>query len=962
MSRLRLTFLVALTCCMLPLSASALGEPQYVVNTPAAGDFALVAGHTAAPLIVSRNDWWGVIHAAGDLRTDIDHVTGVEPTLLRAPAKINAQNAVLIGTIGKSPLIDTLIRQHKLDVTGIAGQWESAVTTIVDNPMPGVRRALVIAGSDKRGTIYAIYDLSEQSGVSPWYWWADVRIPHHDALYVEPGRHIQPVPAVKYRGIFLNDEAPSLTDWVDEKFGGYNSKFYTHVFELLLRLKANYLWPAMWNSAFDVDDPLNPKLANAYGIVMGTSHEEPMMCAEKEWKPSYGPWDYVTNSKRIDQFWRGCIERDKNYDEIVTLGMRGHNDTPILASGTMTQKIALMEKIIAKQREILKQNMNPDLDQIPQMWALYKEVESYYTHGMRVPDDVTLLWSDDNWGDLRRLPTPAERKRSGGAGIYYHFDYVGAPRSYKWVNTYPITKVQEQMNLAYHYGANRIWVVNVGDLQPKAFPVSFFLSMARTPKRWNKDHLDEFTLLWAKQQFGPAHAREIATAIEEYTKYNGRRKPDLITPQTFSLRNFNEAARVDAQWQSLAARVNKLATELPADERASYFELVQYPVDACANVTEMYIAAGHNALYAHQGRASANYYADLTRKLFARDAELSYKYNHQLNGKWNHMMDQTHIGWTSWNQPPLNVMPAVSWVQPATDATLGVSTNYGTAYHPSLGLFDSVAQQTRTLTIFNRGLTPVKFDIATSSPWIRVSQSTGTVSTQDLPVQVSVDWATAPANPATGTITVTQAGAAPIVVSLKTMRIPGITRANAQGFVESNGYVSINAADTTARTADSSEQWELMPDYGETKSAMSIFPVTAASNLDSKAGLQYRMYLYDSGHFTLRVVMAPTLGFVPGRGLRFAVSVDNGPRTVVNTLAHADWAKDVTNSVRRVDVPLTISTPGYHTLKIWAVDPGVVIERIVVFHGNLPYSYLGPPESFHGPSGTVTSNMPAPSR
>lgn len=938
-----------------PLCAFGLGEPKYVSTTPVQGGFALEASGKAVPLVVSDQDWWGVVRAVGDLSQDVGRVTGHDAPVVKngIPAE---PEVVLIGTIGKSPLIDSLVRRHKLDVSGIAGQWEAEVTTIVDHPMRGVRRALVIAGADKRGTIYGIYDLSEQIGVSPWYWWADVRVPHADSLYVEPGRHIQPVPAVKYRGIFFNDEAPALSGWTKEKFGGMNHEFYTKVFELLLRLKANFLWPAMWNNAFAADDPMNPKLADAYGIVMGTSHEEPMMRAEKEWTSGhYGPWNYQTNQKAIDDFWRGGMERDKNYEEVVTLGMRGEGDTPMSA----TDNIELLEKIISDQRQILKETVNPDVTKIPQVWALYKEVQGYYEKGMRVPDDVTLLWSDDNWGDLRRLPTPAERKRSGGAGIYYHFDYVGAPRSYKWLNTNPIPKVQEQMHLAIAYGATRLWVVNVGDGKPIEFPIEFFLDYARTPQRWNEDHLHEFTKLWATREFGPEHADEIATAMEEYTRYNGRRKPALISPATFSLTNYNEAARVDAEWSSLAERVDKLAAELPPDERASYFELIQYPVDACANLTQMYIAAGRNASDARLGDPEANVEAGLVRKMFAKDAALSYEYNHLLDGKWDHMMDQTHIGYTAWNDPPANAMPAVSWIQVPEEGSLGftaddtVFTHRGRRFGLSLGTVDSVTQGTRTLRLFDHGKTPVDYSVKTGAPWITVSSSEGTVGPDEQKVIVGVDWSKMPGDEAQGTVRVSSGEARPMVYSLRAVRLP-VTRENAQGFVESDGYVAIEAADTTARTADGSGKgathWEELPGYGATRSAMTVYPVTAASDLDSKASLEYKMYLYDAGSFELQATLAPTLDFVPGRGLRFAVSVDDGPRTVVDELKHntqQDWAQAVSDGVRRVTVPLSITAPGYHVVKIWAVDPGVVLERLVISHGTLRPSYLGPPESFH---------------
>ncbi len=435
----------ALCVVLLCPFAFGLGQKKYVEATAQLGSFAIVAGAAASSVYVDSADYPGVLRAAGDLQGDIALVTGVTPAMTNSKSDLPT-HAIIIGTIGKSSIIDALVRSGKINVTAIDGKWESFLIQVVPAPLPGVASALVIAGSDKRGTIFGIYDLSEQIGVSPWYWWADVPVHHKDALFVKPGAYVQGPPAVKYRGIFLNDEAPSLSGWVHEKYGNYNQEFYTKVFELLLRLKANYLWPAMWNNAFNEDDPLNPKLADEYGIVMGTSHHEPMLRAQQEWKRhGTGPWDYANNSAELNKFWTEGIERNKNYESIVTLGMRGDGDIPMSESAN----VALLEKIVADQRAILSADMNKDLSEVPQDWALYKEVQEYYEKGMRVPDDVTLLWCDDNWGNIRRLPTPDERKRSGGAGIYYHFDYVGGPRSYKWLNTVPITKVWEQMNLAY---------------------------------------------------------------------------------------------------------------------------------------------------------------------------------------------------------------------------------------------------------------------------------------------------------------------------------------------------------------------------------------------------------------------------------------------------------------------------------------------------------------------------------
>lgn len=958
---------------MAPAPCLGLGDPQHVTTTTAAGSFALAHNGAAAKLWVDAGDWPGVIRAAHDLQADIQRVTGIEAAFSDAP-KPPAGDMVLIGTIGRSAIIDRLIREHKIDVSEVRGKWEATLTQVVDRPLPGVKQALVIAGSDKRGTIYGIYGLSEQIGVSPWYWWADVPVEHKDALYVNSGRWVEGEPAVKYRGIFLNDEAPALTGWVNEKYGGYNHEFYTKVFELLLRFRANFLWPAMWSSSFAADDPLNAKLADEYGIVMSTSHEEPMMCAEKEWKRSDGPWNYTTNQKRIDEHWRGCMERDKNYEQVVTLGMRGVNDTPMSESANTD----LLEKIVANQRQILKETVNQDLSKVPQVWALYKEVQGYYEKGMRVPDDVTLLWSDDNWGDLRRLPTAEERKRSGGAGIYYHFDYVGDPRSYKWLNTNYLPKIQEQMNLALQYGANRIWVVNVGDLKPMEFPIEFFLSMARTPQRWGKDNLEEFTRLWATREFGPDHAAEIADLMMGYTRLNARRKPELLEPNTFSFLHFDEADRVFDAWKSLTDEGERIGQELPEKYRPAYFELVLYPLKASAIVNELYITAGKNHLYATEGHASANDLADQARALFAEDARLSDEYNHKLlDGKWDHMMDQTHIGYTFWNEPPVNAMPAVSQVQPLAGAHMAVAAE-GSAFaatgrFPPLTLpaFDDYNRQTRWFDVFNRGDQPFAFTATADQPWIHLSPASGEVA-KDQRLTVSVDWAAAPAGDGSGAVEIQQKEGPAVTVRVLAVKPATPARDAVEGFVEANHLVSINAEHFTAKTAagpgsPDNVQWEKLPDYGGTLSAMTVFPVTAASVEPPQpaATLEYRMYLFDRGKCEVQAILAPTMNFVPGRGLRYAISFDDQPPVVVDALADNSekaWAEAVSNGVRKITTMLTVDHPGYHMLKFRMVDPGVVLEKLVVgfadpdaerasrFFGSsasmIPDSYLGPPESY----------------
>jgi hypothetical protein len=921
----------------------ALGEKQHVVFAPSPQAFPISQSGSATAIYVDPDDWPGVSIAAHSFATDVQSVSGKAPRMLTSlPRK--ADEIILIGTLGHSPMLDRLIASHKLDVREIRGHWEMSITRIIAHPFPGIRRAVVIAGADKRGTIFGIYDLSEQIGVSPWAWWADVPIAHHDNLFLLPETYVQPQPRVKYRGIFLNDEAPALSGWAHEKFGGFNHLFYVHVFELLLRLKANYLWPAMWDSAFNEDDPLNPKLADEYGIVMGTSHHEPMMRAQQEWKRhGVGPWNYATNSKELNDFWRAGIRRNKDYEEIVTIGMRGDGDKAM----SPTTNTALLERIVADQRTILAQEMNPDVTKIPQVWALYKEVQSYYEKGMRVPDDVTLLWCDDNWGNIRRLPTAGERSRSGGAGIYYHFDYVGDPRSYKWLNTYSITKVWEQMNLATQYGANRIWIVNVGDLKPMEFPIEFFLSMAREPQRWSKDHLQEFTRLWAAREFGSAHADEIADLIATYTKYNSRRKPEQLTPATYSLTD-GEADRVNQEWRMLAARSEKVNAELPEAARAAYFELVLYPIEACATVGEMYIAAGRNQLYARQGRASANQYADETEALFKKDAALSWQYNHLLNGRWDHMMDQTHIGYTYWNEPPLNAMPAVQRVQPLQGSHMEVFVEGDDPTSRALPKFDAVNRRTYDITVANSGAQSFRYIAKPSASWIHINNPEGNVITDDT-VQVSIDWSAVPSGNISGTIAMTHVGApwddpTTIQVAVQAVAAP------VTGFAEDNDTVVIDAAHTTSRTDAGGVSWQEIPGFGETHSGIEAFPVTADSTLPpvAQACMDYDFTLYASGQRTLETILAPTLSFMPGRGLRYSIALDHHAPTVIDAWApntEADWAQAVSDGVHRIATPLGDLADGAHHLQLCRVDPGVVVERLLISRQKADHNYLGGPES-----------------
>jgi hypothetical protein len=951
----------------------ALGQAQYVENVSRQNSFPIVQGNAAASLYVDSNDFAGVIRAANDLQADVGRVTGLTPTILHEETGLG-KNAIIAGTIGKSRVIDRLIRDGKIDAAQIAGKWESFLIQVVPKPLPGFASALVIAGSDKRGTIYGLYDLSEQMGVSPWYWWADVTPEHKDAVFVRPGRYVQGPPSVKYRGIFLNDEAPDLTNWMREKYGSvaglpgvanYGRGFYTNLFELILRLRGNYLWPAMWNNAFNEDDPENPRLADEYGIVMGTSHQEPMLRAQKEWdrklQRQYGNWNYNNTNQQpvLQQFWREGIRRNKNFESIVTLGLRAEND-----SGAPIGK-ELTEQIVGVQRKILADEIDSDLTKVPQMWCLYKEVQDFYNEGLRVPDDVTLLWAEDNWGNVRRLPTADERKRSGGAGVYYHFDYHGGPRSYQWLNTSPIPKIWDQLSLAKQYGADRIWIVNVGHFKGYEFPMEYFMHLAWNTDRWTNDNLDEYTRLWAEREFGPAHAKDIAEIISAYTKYNDRRKPELLNANTYSLINYQEAENVVADYNAVAAKAKEISDKLPQAKQDAFYELVLFPAKACAQLNEMYFAAGKNALFAKQGRASANDMAEKTRTLFQAQTNLMDYFNRTFaDGKWNHFMDQSHIGYVDWRDPARNNLNAIKLtaIEVPEAAAMGIAVEGSTAAWPGetnepvLPKFDAFNQQRRYLEVFNKGKTPFDFTATASEPWMVLSEAKGVVE-KDKRLWVSVNWNKAPKGASIGTVKLTGANS-DVTVKVDAFNPSEVRRDSLRGFVEGEGCVSIEAEHYTRKTDAGANRWIKIDGYGHTLSSMraTATPDTSATPGKDSPCLEYRMYLFSTGALEVETTVGPTLNFVPGRGLRYAVSCDDETPQIITIVpanfnaqnGNRNWEESVKDNCRKVKSTHAITKPGYHTLKIWMVDPAVALQKIVVNTGGVKPSYLGPPESYRG--------------
>ena len=810
-------------------SVSGVAADRFVSFT--AGDVQLIGNGTTA-IYVDEADCKGVRIAADNLAADIRRVGG-------GAAEVGQQQEarIVVGTLGHSALIDRLARQQSFDAALLKGKREQFVITTVG-------RQLVIAGSDRRGTIYGIYELSRQLGVSPWAWWADVPVARHEEAYALRGVYTDGEPAVRYRGLFLNDEAPCLTSWVKNTFGtNYGDhRFYARVFELILRLRGNFLWPAMWGWAFYADDPENSRTADEMGVIIGTSHHEPMARNHQEWarhRREYGAWNYQTNRTVIDRFFREGIERMRGTEDVVTIGMRGDGDEAMSEEADTR----LLQEVVRNQRRIISQVTGRPARETPQVWALYKEVLDYYDKGMRVPDDVLMLLCDDNWGNLRRVPNARERRHPGGWGLYYHVDYVGAPRNSKWLNVTPTQNMWEQLQLAYESGIDRMWILNVGDLKPMEYPIQLFMDMAWDARRYTAATLTDHTRRFCAAQFGEAQAAEAARLLNLYGKLSGRSTAEMLDARTYNITT-GEWRGVADEWMRLEAEALRQFSTLPTDSRDAYEQLVLFPIQALCNLHQLYFAQAMN-LYCYEHRdPDANGWADRAEEAFRRDSLLMAHYNNDIaGGKWRGMMTQKHIGYTSWNDDfPADRMPEVR----------------------------------------------------------RIAD----------------------------------------------------TSAGGFLFAGSHGYVAMEAEHYHTAQSAAGTQWTVIPDMGRTRSGLALMPYTQPVGGSS---LVYR-FATDAAadSAALHVFVKSTLDYLNQGGLRYSVAVDGGAPVTVNFNANLNELPENIYTVyyptvaRRVverTIPLGRLAAGSHTLTFSPLDPGIVVEKLVVDYGGYVPSLLGMPES-----------------
>lgn len=993
-------------------------------NQPYTKDTVALVTASSVPVIwidAKGADYDGISLIADAIAGDIEAITGKKPQVVtEAPAE--AETVILAGTVD-----DQLIQAQELewDISASGGdykstQWERYQIQVVEN---NGQTRIVIAGADKRGTIYGMFYLTQDlCGVSPWIYWGDVQPKHQDTLTLrtEDLTTTADTPSVGYRGIFLNDESPSLTNFVKNQFGNCNYLFYANVYELVLRLKGNYLWPAMWSNNFSEDGILNIEnakdtsnadklaedertiyanaiLADHYGVVMGTSHHEPLYRAGVEWqrlqsKNTYtfdteqdaakNEWNYFLNSQNIDAFWTDGAERNKDYENVVTIGMRGEADSALTwPDGTklsLQENINVLKSAITSQQKILADKNVTD----PQLLVLYKEVEDFWygQSGDEIASDNLKSWDalkntiimlcEDNQGNLRTLPKADERDRDWG--MYYHFDYHGGPRSYEWINTVPLARVWDNMTTSYDYGVDDIWIVNVGDLKPMELPISYFLDLAYDFDEWgtsNPNSTEKYTRQWVEQQFGDAGLSEadldgITDVLVGYTDMNGRHKSEIVSGSTYSIENYNEAQRMLEEAIALEELAETYLEKMPAAYKDAYWQLVYYPAAATANVNKMQILYGLNQYYAKSGSAAANVYADLVEACIERDQELTAYYNNTMSGGyWKGMMSSAHVGYVAWNSDGWSY-PEPDYVQPVSGSKLLVdvdgaakAVDSGTLTLPD---FTDKGQKCYALTISNGGDAQLSYTIAADKDWIRVTAGEGALYAAKT-LEVSVDWSKLTASD-TGTITVTSGNqSVEVQVNAKVLDTTGLA---SKTFVMSNGVISMEASSYSGKGAsgDGTTDWKILTGYGKTKDTAKMYPTTNSFTGANGPYLEYTVQIPEDGEYTLTTFVGPSNNLHADTRLQYGVSIDDGTVTVQDSLpgnyisgSGNAWSASVMNMGRTAATKHTL-TAGVHTIRIYGVDAGLQLEKLVLSKEALSTSYMGPQESWY--VGKATEQQP----
>ncbi len=956
--------------------------------------FTLAGNGLCANILVDNPHNTGILRVCGMLAEDIERVCDTRPSIVSSLDAVETVEVLVGGIINQSPVLDALAKAGRCDFSTLNGKRESYQLCIVDSPFPdkpAIKKALVVAGSDKRGCIYGLLSISERIGVSPMVWIGDANPQKQGTLTIDlAGCETSKEPSVRYRGFFINDEWPAFGNWCTEHFGGVNAKAYEKIFELLLRLKGNYLWPAMWNSSFWQDGPgiANAALANELGIVMGASHHEPMCRAGVEWQQQYkkysddNSWDFTKNEEGITRFWKEGVERSKNFENVITIGMRGENDSKLLAEGaTMADNIAVLKRAISVQHDLIRKTVNKDLSRVPRMLAIYKEVEDYFLgddscEGLKdwkELEDVLFLLADDNFGHLRALPPGPHR---GGYGMYYHFDYHGAPVSYEWQNSTRLPKVWEQMCRAYESGVRDMWIVNVGDIKGVEYPLNYFMDLAFDFDRWgstNPQSPEEYAKAWMERQFGFRLSGEQKKAalevLEGFSRWNALRRPEAMSPDIYHPFHYNEAERV---WKGVSALMHKaeeLRSAIPTECRTAFDSMIYYPAAASLNMILLNVEAGLNTALAKRGGTSANGYLEGMRARIARDTVLIDEYHAMADGKWRHMMDSAHSGFRSWD--------AYDWTWPLLHEVVPIPGGKVLAgfRNSSKCLMGEHWQFTAPLSneaftrpdtsevIFDldsRGSQPFTWSIDLVSECLSVTPRTGhhdpAASKRSSLVFTCDRSALREACTSNTCISISFDNGETTRVMLAIKAAPAPNDLPKNIYLETEGYVSINPGRYLEKQDLDGAGWELLPALGRNGPALLSFPIGKEWPINHAAPfVVYGFRAQQSTEHTVEFHLSPRNPGVKGLPDQLRYSLNNAGIQTLETVSKSyytewhndDWNKGVMNNIRKVTAQVFLKE-GDNTLKLYASGPGIIVEKIVLYPAGtgLPASYLGPPESW----------------
>lgn len=968
---------------MLLLSSSvALAQVSLSQNSSGPNVFSLVGKKDKACVYYDAQDFEVVKTTAGLFANDVKEVSGQilgVATTKEAPQK----NCIIIGTLGHNEWIDQMIAKKKLDVETLKNRWESYLVQLVRNPLPGVDKALVIVGSDRRGAAYGLLSVSRTIGVSPWYWWADAPIVKKDQLHLKVDKYISKEPTVKYRGIFINDEDWGLYRWSKRNFekevGNFGPRTYAKVCELLLRLQANYLCPAMHDASMAFHRiPENRVVADRFAIIMGSSHCEPLLFnTASEWKrDKMGEWDYINNKKGVDSVLNARVKECAPFENVYTLALRGLHDRAMNASNDMGDRKDMLQEALMAQRQMLIDAIGKPGEEIPQAFTPYKEVLDVYDEGLELPDDVTIIWPDDNYGYMKRLSSPKEQKRSGRSGVYYHSSYLGKPHDHLWMNTISPTLMYEELRKAYDATADRIWLLNAGDIKSCEFAVDYFLTMAFDIDAFNFERAANYRTEWLCGMLGDQYRNEYQDVVNSFYKLAFARKPEFMgwgyqwttdkhgrernTDTDFSLTNYREVDNRLNEYRRIGSTVEKILNNMSDEkQKACFYQSLYYPVKGCELLNRMILDGQRNRWYSIQQRASTKELEKSAKACYDSLEVITNGYNSLLGGKWDHVMTMKQGFAAAYFE-----LPKLRDVELAPTASLGVMAEgeavlKGLQSFHSLPCFNTYLRQSYYVDVFNKGATPLKWKTAVTNDWILVSKKSGETATEDR-IEVSIDWAKVPAGERIlGTLDITsdRGEKESVYISVFNPTSPSLAEMDTL-FVENNGYVSIDAASFHRKVENDAIKMIMIPNLGCENAAVQLGnPIAPAQRTAGRntPRLEYDFYTFEQGSVDVYTYVLPTFPISKDRGYagheatnvetKYGVCIDEGPVMTPSTSSfeYAQiWYESVLKNCRINKTTLHIDKPGKHTVKIICGDAGTVLQKVVLDFGGMKRSYMGP--------------------